>query len=272
MIRFGLLRFSPISAAFIVAPVASPSSTHNNGSSPRVQPWPIAEIQLLATFELGSLAGHSRRDIGLIGTRQAFHVFVDDNFLSRALDNCAKGDLRISRRADLAHQNQIKRCMKRLWRFRQPRGRRRGAGHRSAADQAPVPPELRPTFGPRQPDQRIFEAPVPWSRNYDIGGPSGLSAINRAARTPTGFGEPPHLDRSTIMFRKRRTENGEQATQARGNSSDVAGCYKYEAAEVVRPACYRKNSELLHVEGWKINHKKDERLRHWCSQNSKVDR
>ncbi len=34
--------------------------------------------------------------------------------------------------------------------------------------------------------------------------------------------EPPHLNWSTVMFRKRRTENGEQATQARGNSSEVA--------------------------------------------------
>ena len=35
-------------------------------------------------------------------------------------------------------------------------------------------------------------------------------------------GEPPHLNWSTVMFRKRRTENGEQTTQARGDSSEVA--------------------------------------------------
>ena len=34
--------------------------------------------------------------------------------------------------------------------------------------------------------------------------------------------KPPHLNWSTVMFRKRRTENGEQATQARGNSPEVA--------------------------------------------------
>jgi SAM-dependent methyltransferase len=34
--------------------------------------------------------------------------------------------------------------------------------------------------------------------------------------------EPPHLNWSTAMFRKRRTENGEQATQARGNNSEAA--------------------------------------------------
>ena len=33
--------------------------------------------------------------------------------------------------------------------------------------------------------------------------------------------EPPHLNWSTVMFRKRRTENGEQTAQARGNSSEV---------------------------------------------------
>lgn len=34
-------------------------------------------------------------------------------------------------------------------------------------------------------------------------------------------GMPP-LNWSTVMFEKRRTENGEQAAQARGNSSEVA--------------------------------------------------
>ena len=32
----------------------------------------------------------------------------------------------------------------------------------------------------------------------------------------------PHLNWSTVMFRKRRTENGEQAAQAGGNRSEVA--------------------------------------------------
>lgn len=31
----------------------------------------------------------------------------------------------------------------------------------------------------------------------------------------------PRLNWSTVMFRKRRTENGKQATQARGNSSEA---------------------------------------------------
>ena len=34
--------------------------------------------------------------------------------------------------------------------------------------------------------------------------------------------EMPLLNWSTVMYRKRRTENGEQAAQARGNSSEVA--------------------------------------------------
>jgi hypothetical protein len=34
--------------------------------------------------------------------------------------------------------------------------------------------------------------------------------------------EPPHLNWSTVMFRRRRTRNGEQAAQARGNSSEAA--------------------------------------------------
>jgi len=36
-----------------------------------------------------------------------------------------------------------------------------------------------------------------------------------------GANEVPPLNWSTVMFRKRRTENGEQTTQARGNSSKV---------------------------------------------------
>ena len=35
-------------------------------------------------------------------------------------------------------------------------------------------------------------------------------------------GEPPHLNWSNAMFMKRRTENGEQATQTRGNCSEAA--------------------------------------------------
>ena len=31
----------------------------------------------------------------------------------------------------------------------------------------------------------------------------------------------PHLTRSTFMYRERRTENGKQAAQARGDSSEV---------------------------------------------------
>ncbi len=34
--------------------------------------------------------------------------------------------------------------------------------------------------------------------------------------------EMPHLNWSTVMIKKRRTENGKQAAQARGNSSEVA--------------------------------------------------
>ena len=38
---------------------------------------------------------------------------------------------------------------------------------------------------------------------------------------PRSAAEPPHLNWSTAMFRKRRTENGEQATEAGRDSIEV---------------------------------------------------
>lgn len=55
-----------------------------------------------------------------------------------------------------------------------------------------------------------------WSKHYTVSDPLELALIEAE------LGEPPHLDWSTVKFRKRRTENGEQATQARGNSSEAA--------------------------------------------------
>ncbi|MEP0587390.1 MAG: hypothetical protein ABJI43_09145 [Roseobacter sp.] len=51
----------------------------------------------------------------------------------------------------------------------------------------------------------------------------GVAFYDRFANGPElRSAEAPHLNWSTVMFRKRRTENGEQTTQARGNSSEAA--------------------------------------------------
>ena len=50
----------------------------------------------------------------------------------------------------------------------------------------------------------------------------GLHRCTEGRKIGLGYSEPPHLNWSTVMFRRRRTRNGEQAAQARGNSSEAA--------------------------------------------------
>ena len=55
---------------------------------------------------------------------------------------------------------------------------------------------------------------------FTFGSVFGLYEWTVSVRTgiPAGM---PHLTRSTVMYRERRTENGKQAAQARGDSSEV---------------------------------------------------
>ena len=63
-----------------------------------------------------------------------------------------------------------------------------------------------------------------------VSGPLESRAVAELEDQPPQFGlvqvcclgEPPHLNWSTVMFRRRRTRNGEQAAQAGGNSSEAA--------------------------------------------------
>ena len=50
----------------------------------------------------------------------------------------------------------------------------------------------------------------------------GAEPVTRGDRMGLHAIEPPHLSWSTVMFRGWRTRNGEQAAQARGNSSEAA--------------------------------------------------
>ena len=57
-----------------------------------------------------------------------------------------------------------------------------------------------------------YQAQVPFSPFLPLG--HSHQANMEAAKLSEDVCEPPHLTWSTAMFRKRRTENGEQATEA----------------------------------------------------------
>jgi hypothetical protein len=84
---------------------------HDRRTPCQGHPRSASQIQRPAAFDLGQLARAVLRDIALGDLELAYQRLVEDRLRAPAVDDGAERELRLERRTDLAHQDQIE------WRF-----------------------------------------------------------------------------------------------------------------------------------------------------------
>jgi hypothetical protein len=85
----------------------------DNRTALGVQERAALQIERPAALDLGQLPATRLLEVGLVGARQAPHVFVDHGLGPGPVDDSGERKLRRAGRPDLAHQQQIQRRVQR---------------------------------------------------------------------------------------------------------------------------------------------------------------